>query len=154
MIVKAFSEKAWKSRKHHDGTMYDDMFIVGIETPEGQATYHYNIDPYWKMFQCKEVEFAPEWDGHTPEQAIERIRKLEPVRHGRVVWKNRFMGGFVPDITITDRAGEKHTGTLDTTHYEPVPYCSECCKELGVSSLAYCPNCGAKMDGGKDNDCE
>ena len=72
----------------------------------------------------------------------------EPVRHGRVVWKNRFMGGFVPDITITDRAGEKHTGTLDTTHYEPVPYCSECGKELGVSSLAYCPNCGAKMDGG------
>ena len=71
-----------------------------------------------------------------------------PVVHGRVVWKNRFMGGFVHDITITDRAGEKHTGTLDTTHYEPVPYCSVCGKELGVSSLAYCPNCGAKMDGG------
>ena len=71
-----------------------------------------------------------------------------PVVHARVVWKNRFMGGFVPGITITDRAGEKHTGTLDTTHYEPVPYCSECGKELGVSSLAYCPNCGAKMDGG------
>lgn len=69
-----------------------------------------------------------------------------PVVRGRVVWKNRFMGGFVPDITITDRAGEKHTGTLDTTHYEPVPYCSVCGKELGVSSLAYCPNCGAKMD--------
>ena len=70
----------------------------------------------------------------------------EPVRHGHVVWKNRFMGGFVSDVTITDKAGEKHTGTLDTTHYEPVPYCSECGMELGVSSLAYCPNCGAKMD--------
>lgn len=74
--------------------------------------------------------------------------EAEPVRHGHVVWKNRFMGGFVPDVTITDKAGEKHTGTLDTTHYEPVPYCSECGMELGVSSLAYCPNCGAKMDGG------
>lgn len=74
-----------------------------------------------------------------------------PVVHGRVVWKNRFMGGFVPDVTITDKAGEKHTGVLDTTHYEPVPYCSECGKELGVSSLAYCPNCGAKMDGGAED---
>lgn len=74
--------------------------------------------------------------------------EVEPVRHGHVVWKNRFMGGFVSDVTITDKAGEKHTGTLDTTHYEPVPYCSECGKELGVSSPAYCPKCGAKMDGG------
>ena len=33
VIVKAFEDKAWKSRKHHDGTMYDGMFIVGVETP-------------------------------------------------------------------------------------------------------------------------
>lgn len=40
VIVKAFPDKAWKARKHHDGSMYDGMFIVGIETPDGQATYH------------------------------------------------------------------------------------------------------------------
>lgn len=84
VIVKAFSDKAWKSLQHHDGTMYDGMFIVGIDTPEGQATYHYDIDPYWDMFECRELERAPEWDGHTPAQAIERIRKLEPVRQGAV----------------------------------------------------------------------
>lgn len=44
VIVKAFPDHAWKSRKHHDGTMYDGMFIVGIETPDGQATYHYDIN--------------------------------------------------------------------------------------------------------------
>ena len=54
------------------------MFIVGIETPEGQVTYHYDIDPYWDLFRVKELEHAPEWDGHTPEQAIERIRSLSP----------------------------------------------------------------------------
>ena len=81
VIVKAFSDKAWKSLRHHDGTMYDGMFIVGIETPEGQATYHYDIDPYWDMFECRELECAPEWDGHTPAQAIERIRKLEPMSY-------------------------------------------------------------------------
>ena len=77
VIVNNYKELAWKSVRHHDGTMYDGMFIVGIDTPDGQATYHYDIDPYWDMFDCKVREFAPEWDGHTPTQAIERIGKLK-----------------------------------------------------------------------------
>lgn len=80
VIIKAFPDRAWKSKKHHDGTMYDGMFIVGIETPRGQATYHYDIDPYWDMFECPELERAPEWDGHTPQEAIDRIGKLTPLR--------------------------------------------------------------------------
>ena len=73
VIVSNFSDRAWKSKLHADG---DGMFIVGIETPDGQATYHYDVEPYWDMFRCKEVDRAPEWDGHTPDQAIERIGKL------------------------------------------------------------------------------
>lgn len=80
VIVKAFPDKAWKSKMHHDGTMYDGMFIVGIETPSGQATYHYDIEPYWNMFECPELERAPEWDGHSPQEAIDRIGKLTPLR--------------------------------------------------------------------------
>ena len=70
---------AWKSLKHSDGTMYDDMFIVGIDTPAGPATYHYYVTPYWNMFQVRELDNAPKWDGHTPEQAIERISTLGKV---------------------------------------------------------------------------
>ena len=77
VIVANYPDRAWKSKKHHDGTMYDGMFIVGIETPDGQATYHYDIDPYWDMFKCRVLDKAPEWDGHTPAQAIERIGKLK-----------------------------------------------------------------------------
>jgi Lar family restriction alleviation protein len=76
VICNSRPELAWKSKLHHDGTMYDGMFIVGIETPDGQATYHYDIDPYWEMFDVQELPKAPEWDGHTPTQAIERIGKL------------------------------------------------------------------------------
>jgi len=76
VIVRDHREFAWKARKHHDNTMYDGMFIVGIETPEGQATYHYDLDPYWEMFDCKELESSPEWDGHTPDDAIARIATL------------------------------------------------------------------------------
>jgi len=79
VVVAANSGRAWKSKLHHDGTMYEGMFIVGIDTPEGQATYHYDVEPYWDMFWCRELERAPEWDGHTPEQAIERIGSLRDV---------------------------------------------------------------------------
>lgn len=76
VIVANYPDRAWKAKKHHDGTMYDGMFIVGIETPDGQATYHYDVNPYWDMFKCRILDKAPEWDGHTPAQAIERIGKL------------------------------------------------------------------------------
>ena len=82
VIVANYPDRAWKSKKHHDGTMYDNMFIVGIDTPDGQATYHYDVEPYWDMFKCRVLDNAPEWDGHTPAQAIERIGKMkaqEPV---------------------------------------------------------------------------
>ena len=79
VVVAANSNRAWKSKLHHDGTMYEDMFIVGVDTPQGQATYHYDVEPYWDMFWCKELERAPEWDGHTSDEAIERIGSLRDV---------------------------------------------------------------------------
>ena len=63
VICNQNKDNAWKSLLHHDGTMFDDYFIVGIKTPEGQYTYHYHIDN-WDKFQVKELERAPEWDGH------------------------------------------------------------------------------------------
>ena len=73
-----YSIHAWKSKKHHDNTMYDGMFIVGIDTPYGQVTYHYDVDPYWNTIFATvlELDNAPEWDGHTPQDAIERLEKL------------------------------------------------------------------------------
>lgn len=64
MICNQNSHEAWKSKKHHDGEMIEGMFIVGIDTPEGQFTYHYP-KKYWKMFQVKKYILAPEFDGHT-----------------------------------------------------------------------------------------
>lgn len=77
-IVQMNKDRAWKSKKHSDGTMFDGgWFIVGLDTPEGQATYHYAVDPYWDIFDCKELENAPEWDGHTAEDAINRIERFD-----------------------------------------------------------------------------
>ena len=71
--------------------------------------------------------------GNVCRRAIERILSADvvPVRHGR--WINAYS-----DI-------------------EPNPMfmygiCSECGFEQGISKyLNFCPNCGAKMDGGADN---
>lgn len=65
LVLKAFKENAWKSKLHQDGTMFEGYFIVGITTPDGDYTYHYDMK-YWDMFDCKEIERAPEYDGHTP----------------------------------------------------------------------------------------
>ena len=75
VIQKAYKDKAWKSKKHHDGTMFEDSFIVGIDTPEGQYSYHYDLK-YWKLFEdIKELPSAPEYDGHKPED-ITRLLAL------------------------------------------------------------------------------
>lgn len=74
VICNQNKEKAWKSWLHDDGTMYDDYFIVGIETKEGQYSYHYHKSE-WEYFDVKELEFAPKWDGHMPHD-ITRLRNL------------------------------------------------------------------------------
>lgn len=74
-ICNAFKEVAWKSKKHHDGTMFgDNWFIVGVQTSKGQYTYHYEVE-YWHKFDVKELDFAPEFDGHT-DKDVERLLSL------------------------------------------------------------------------------
>lgn len=74
VICNQNKEIAWKSWKHADGTMYKDYFIVGITTKLGDYTYHYHKDN-WKFFKVRELENAPEWDGHRPED-ITRLLSL------------------------------------------------------------------------------
>ena len=142
VIVKAFPDKAWKSKQHNDGTMYDGMFIVGIDTPEGQATYHYNIDPYWDMFKCRELSRAPEWDGHTPAQAIERIGSLNPIRYGKWIWDNDAIDWNIGDWVCSECGGGNeniHTGKPGTVEgFGTNPYI--------WAGSRFCPSCGAKME--------
>ena len=76
LICNSMPNISWKSKLHNTGDMYEGMFIVGMETPYGQVTYHYDIDPYWDIFKVKELDRAPKWDGHTPDIAIERLLQM------------------------------------------------------------------------------
>ena len=79
VICNLHKEISWKSRLHDDGTMYEGYFIVGIETEEGQATYHYGLE-LWDLFDVEELPRAPKYDGHHSNQAIERITSLGKVK--------------------------------------------------------------------------
>lgn len=65
IICHMNKDVAWKSWLHHDGSMFDGSFIVGVETPEGQYSYHYKAE-YWDVFDVRELGKAPEYDGHQP----------------------------------------------------------------------------------------
>lgn len=107
-LVNTFPTMSWKSRKHSDGEpcFGGGWFIVGISTPKGSYTYHYeNKD--WDVFHCQEVETAPEWDGHT-DKDVERLLSLvdEPID-----WAGREVTlACVKEREMSDKKGEESDG--------------------------------------------
>lgn len=87
-ICRLLPERAWKSRLHCDETMYDGMFIAGIETPEGSYSYHCE-EKYWEMFVgVPELTHAPQWDGHKPEDygRLFSLKRHELPDLGKLAW--------------------------------------------------------------------
>ena len=76
-IVKQNKDKAWKSLRHEDGELCfgGGWFIVGVDTPEGSYTYHYE-DVFYTLFDCVELKCGKHWDGHT-EEDVTRLLSLE-----------------------------------------------------------------------------
>ena len=75
---------------------------------------------------------------------------VAPVKHGRWLYKHRHRGGF-RTYEGYDEFGEKHSVRVDERYEIDEPYCSECGKWNESVWLNYCPNCGAKMDGGVED---
>lgn len=65
----------WRSEYHSDGTRYEGWFIFGIYTEAGkQITYHVPME-LWNDFASAEVlDRAPEYDGHSSQNCIERLK--------------------------------------------------------------------------------
>ena len=76
VLVKTYKDRAWKSWKHEDGLdcFGGGWFIVGIDTPAGTYTYHYEAKD-WDRFDCRILEKAKHWDGHD-ESDVERLFSL------------------------------------------------------------------------------
>jgi hypothetical protein len=70
--------KEWvhKSKRHNDGEecFGGGWFIVMANLPTGQISNHYELKD-WDLFQIPEKEVADKWDGHTPQEAADRLHK-------------------------------------------------------------------------------
>lgn len=66
--------KVHKSWRHHDGELCfgGGWFIVMADLPTGQISNHYE-EKDWDLFKCPSQKYADEWDGHTPQEAADRL---------------------------------------------------------------------------------
>lgn len=69
-------EISWRSKNHHpdDSPMFEGgYFIVGMDLPDGQMSYHYKLS-HWNDFDgVTELPHAPKYDGHTAEDTVRRL---------------------------------------------------------------------------------
>lgn len=76
-LMRAHPDKSWWSFKHHDGSSWDGWIIAGIDTPAGTATYHLPVSEIdFFSEEIPQLEKGKEWDGHTAEDVLERLKSL------------------------------------------------------------------------------
>lgn len=69
----------WRSKNHSDGepAFGGTWFVLGIGTEKGkQITYHLPMSKWEETEFAETLEKAPEWDGHTSADVIERLKLL------------------------------------------------------------------------------
>ena len=67
----------WRSKLHSDGSEYKGWFLLGIGKEKGkQVTYHLPLDRWDDISMAQTLEKAPEFDGHTSEDVLNRIKNL------------------------------------------------------------------------------
>ena len=66
----------WRSKAHSDGSVWDGWFVLGIFKETGrQITYHLPMSKWEECNFADTLDKAPVWDGHSPEDVLERLKK-------------------------------------------------------------------------------
>lgn len=162
-IVNQNKDKAWKSFKHSDGHYCFDKggewFIVGVDTPQGSYTYHYSKE-YWDMFKCQELEYGKEWDGHT-EEDVTRLLSLEQQPCEDAVSRTLVHEAITASIAESENPYEmwqRIEALPPVTPQRPKgKWINDNCSICGYgvrpwNNTPYCPNCGAEMSGGGEDE--
>ena len=67
----------WRSKLHSDGGNYEGWFILGIGKETGtQISYHLPMKEWENTEFAEALEKAPEFDGHTSKDVLERLKAL------------------------------------------------------------------------------
>lgn len=96
-LHKTTDIEVYKSRKHHDGELCFDgeWFIVVAILPTGQITNHYHIDN-WDLFKIPTKDkMVHEYDGHTPQDVIQRIKDYLKYSPSQIKLLNVTLGAYL-----------------------------------------------------------
>lgn len=66
----------WRSKKHSDGSEWPGWFILGIDKFSSQITYHLPLGKWNETNFADTLNEAPEYDGHTSEDVLERLKNI------------------------------------------------------------------------------
>lgn len=77
VVCKLLKQDSWRSLKHSDGSEHKGWFVLGLFKEKGkQITYHLPISDWDGCDFAETLEIAPEWDQHSSDDVIERLRNL------------------------------------------------------------------------------
>lgn len=72
-----FQQEVWRSKVNGDGSTWNGWFILGLVRAAGdQITYHIPLDRWEETDFAETLDKAPEFDGHTSQDVLERLKKL------------------------------------------------------------------------------
>lgn len=67
----------WRTKTHSDGSKIEDWFVLGLGQKSGfQITYHLPMKEWDRCGFAETLDKAPEWDGHTSDDVLERLKRL------------------------------------------------------------------------------
>lgn len=76
-LCRQIPANVWRSRLHDDGSYFDGWFLLGINKQKGkQITYHLPNSKWDETNFAETLEKSPEWDKHTSNDVVERLKKL------------------------------------------------------------------------------
>jgi hypothetical protein len=72
-----YPKNVWRSRKRSDGSELKGWFILGMGIKSGKQMSYHIPEEYWdKCYFADTFDKAPEFDGHTPADVLERLAML------------------------------------------------------------------------------
>jgi hypothetical protein len=72
--------KCWKSKLHHDGSMFEGQFILGMTIteftgPMKEISYHLPLN-LWTKINVIQLKNAPPYSGYTSDDVVRRLLEL------------------------------------------------------------------------------
>lgn len=76
VLLRVYAPFAFKTRRNDKGIEWPGWFIAGIDLPTGQISYHLPEVWWQRLSWVREIPQNDNYDGHTADDVVERLRKL------------------------------------------------------------------------------